>query len=49
MLEAEKWTKLKGFNAAYLWSYTRSQGFCRKCGYVKLKSGDYEGMFKKEF
>ena len=49
ILEAEKWAKVKGFNAAYLWSNTRSQGFYRKCGYEKLKSGDYEGFFKKEF
>ena len=49
MLDAEKWAKAKGFNAAYLWSNTRSEDFYRKCGYEKLKSGEYARYFRKEF
>ena len=49
MLDAEKWLKMKGFNAAYLISYPRTEDFYKKCGYEKLKSGKYEGFFKKEF
>ena len=49
MLEAEKWAKVKGFNTAYLWSYTRTKDFYKRCGYEQLKSGDSEGVFIKEF
>ena len=49
ILEAEKWAKVKGFNAAYLWSVSDARDFYKKCGYEELKSGDYEGFFKKEF
>ena len=48
MLEAEKWAKVKGFNTAYLWSYTRTEDFYKKCGYEELKFGDNQGMFKKK-
>ena len=49
MLDAEKWAKVKGFNAAYLNSYTHTEDFYRKCSYEKLESGENEGYFKKEF
>ena len=49
MLDAEKWAKVKGFNAAYLNSYTHTEDFYRKCGYKKLESGKNKGYFKKEF
>ena len=49
ILEAEKWAKVKGFNAAYLNSYTHTEDFYRKCGYKKLESGKNKGYFKKEF
>ena len=48
MLEAEKWAKIIGFNAAYLYSYARTEDFYKKCGYEEVKSGDYQGMFKKK-
>ena len=48
MLEAEKWAKVKWFNTAYLWSYTRTEDFYKKCGYEELKFGDNQGMFKKK-
>ena len=35
MLDAEKWAKAKGFDSAYLWSYTRTEDFYIKCGYKK--------------
>ena len=49
MLHAEKWAKVKGFNAAYLMSYTHTEDFYIKCGYEEVTSGDNVGMFKKEF
>ena len=48
ILEAEKWAKVKGFNAAYLWSYTGTEDFYKKCGYKKLIFGEYKEFFKKE-
>ena len=48
MLDAEKWAKVKGFNAAYLCSVSSAENFYKKCGYSEIKSGAYEGMFKKE-
>ena len=47
MIDAEKWAKVKGFNAAYLRSYTHTKDFYIKCGYQKLKSDEYVGLFKK--
>ena len=44
----KKWAKVKGFNAAYLNSYTHTEDFYKKCGYEKQKSGEYAGLFKKE-
>ena len=49
MLDAEKWLKVKGFNAAYLDSAYDARGFYKKCGYEKIESGKYEGLFKKKF
>ena len=49
MLDAEKWLKVEGFNAAYLDSAYDARGFYKKCGYEKLKSGEYKGLFKKKF
>ena len=49
MLDAEKWLKVKGFNAAYLDSAYDARGFYKKCGYEKIESGEYEGFFKKKF
>ena len=48
MLDAEKWAKVKGFNAAYLCSVSDARDFYKKCGYEELKSDDYEGWFKKK-
>ena len=48
MLETEKWAKVKGFNAAYLCSYTDTEDFYKKCGYEELTYGDNVGMFKKK-
>ena len=44
----KKRAEAKGFNAAYLWSNTRSEDFYKKCGYKEVKSGYNLGMFKKE-
>ena len=49
MIEAEKWLKVEGFNAAYLCSFTNTEDFYKKCGYEKLKSGEYKGFYKKKF
>ena len=49
ILDAEKWAKVKGFNAAYVSSLTRTEDFYKKCGYEKIKSGEYKGCFKKKF
>ena len=49
MLDAEKWLKVKGFNAAYLDSTYDARGFYKKCGYEKIECGKYEGLFKKKF
>ena len=48
MIDAEKWLKMKEFNAAYLNSYTRTEDFYKKCGYEEVKFGDNQGMFKKK-
>ena len=48
MLDAEKWLKVEGFNAAYLYSYARTEDFYKKCGYEELTYGDNVGMFKKK-
>ena len=49
MLDAEKWAKVKGFNAAYVSSLTRTEDFYKKCGYEKYKPDYFEGFFKKKF
>ena len=49
ILDAKKWAKVKGFNAAYLISASDTRGFYKKCAYEKIESGEYEGFFKKKF
>ena len=49
MLDAEKWAKVKGFNAAYLISYTKTEDFYKKCNYKEIKSGYNLGMFKRNY
>ena len=44
MLDAEKWTKAKGFNTAYLCSL--NDDFYKKCGYSE--NSDFKGYFEKK-
>ena len=48
LLDAEKWAKVKGFNAALLKSFTHTEDFYKKCGYSEIKSGPYYRWLKKE-
>ena len=48
MIDAEKWLKMKEFNAAYLISYPRTEDFYKKCGYEELKLGDCLVWFQKK-
>ena len=48
MLDAEKWAKAKGFNAAYLIPVSEARDFYKKCGYKEIKFGYNSGMFKKK-
>ena len=48
MLNAEKWAKKKGFDCVYLFSLAKTEDFYKKCGYLEVQSGEYEGFFKKE-
>ena len=48
MLDAEKWAKAKGYNTAYLCSFTEARDFYKKCGYSEIQSGEFKGWFIKE-
>ena len=49
ILDAEKWAKVKGFNAVYLISTFGARGFYKKCGYKQIESGELKQYFKKDF
>ena len=46
MLDAEKWAKNKGFDAAYVWSINHE--FYKKCEYSEIESDGYCSLMKKE-